>query len=87
MVIFGGATDFEVNGVMKSKICLRNIWTFDLATKIWSEIHIEGQDLQGRQNMAMCIHESCLYIHGGYKMFKNITDEFYKFDLRTKKWT
>lgn len=41
-MLFGGATDFEVNGVMKSKICLRNIWTFDLETRVWKEVHIEG---------------------------------------------
>jgi len=86
-VVFGGATDFESKGVLKSKICLRNIWTFDLEERKWSEVEVEGPDLAGRQNMALCLHEGSIYLHGGCKMFKQVCDEFYKFDLSTRRWS
>ena len=47
----------------------------------WAEIKIEGKNIPTRSNHISVIHNSKLYIHGGYDADKGVLGDFYAIDL------
>ncbi len=72
LYVFGGKTG--------DGIYLNDLWKFNLFSKNWEKVKIEGETPKGRSGHTMITHEGIIYIFGGKVGDLQERNEFWKFD-------
>lgn len=71
-------------GADRSGYYLNDTWSFDISTRIWTELLCTGSIPSARSGHAAVLVDGVVYVFGGSSVSKDFTGRLYALDLSSE---